>query len=63
LHDVDEESLDEDEDGEWVHDEDEEEDERPMESTPLLPIFSASHLGISFCPFPNSVSKILPTRD
>ncbi|KAJ5756801.1 hypothetical protein N7533_006344 [Penicillium manginii] len=44
LHDVDEESLDEDEDGEWVHDEDEEEDERPMESTPLLPIFSASHL-------------------
>lgn len=31
---------------EWVRDEDGEEDE-PVESTPLLPIFSASHLGIN----------------
>jgi hypothetical protein len=50
LHDVDEESLDEDEDedADWIQDHNEEEDERPMESTPLLPIFSASHLGIFF---------------
>ncbi|KAJ5388830.1 hypothetical protein N7509_011371 [Penicillium cosmopolitanum] len=46
LHDVDEESLDEDEDedADWIQDHNEEEDERPMESTPLLPIFSASQL-------------------
>lgn len=30
---------------EWIRDEDGEEDE-PVESTPLLPIFSASHLGM-----------------
>lgn len=34
-------------------DADQEEEERPIESTPLLPIFSASHLGmvISSCDF------------
>lgn len=52
LHDVDEESLDEDEDedADWIQDHNEEEDERPMESTPLLPIFSASQLGMFFFP-------------
>lgn len=54
LHDVDEESLDEDEDGEWVREENDEEDEPAMESTPLLPIFSASHLGTPF-PFPPNI--------
>ncbi|KAJ5567929.1 hypothetical protein N7450_010415 [Penicillium hetheringtonii] len=44
LQDVDEEDIDEDEDGVWVHEDDEEEDEQHLESTPLLPIFSASHL-------------------
>lgn len=39
LHDI-----DEDIDENWTRDEDEEEDP-PLESTPLLPIFSASHLG------------------
>lgn len=39
--------IDEDMDHDWVGDEDEEdrEDDGPLESTPLLPIFSASHLG------------------
>jgi hypothetical protein len=34
-------------------DADQEEEDRPIESTPLLPIFSASHLGmvISSCNF------------
>lgn len=50
LQDVDEEDIDEDEDGVWVHEDDEEDDERHLESTPLLPIFSASHLGMSPAP-------------
>jgi hypothetical protein len=39
--------IDEDMDQDWVGEEDEEdhEDDGPLESTPLLPIFSASHLG------------------
>lgn len=42
------EEIDEDMDQDWVGEEDEEEDHEddgPLESTPLLPIFSASHLG------------------
>lgn len=40
------EEIDEDVDEDWVGEEDEDGD-GPMESTPLLPIFSASHLGMS----------------
>jgi hypothetical protein len=41
------EEIGENMDQDWVGDEDEEDDEEdgPLESTPLLPIFSASHLG------------------
>ncbi|KAJ5097899.1 hypothetical protein N7532_004900 [Penicillium argentinense] len=43
LQDVYEEDVDVDEDEDW-RDEDEDEDDQPIESTPLLPIFSASVL-------------------
>lgn len=41
------EDIDEDGDNDWVgeEDEDDHEDEGPLDTTPLLPIFSASHLG------------------
>lgn len=39
LHEIDEEDMDQD----W--EEGEEEEDGPLESTPLLPMFSASHLG------------------
>lgn len=41
------EEIDEDVDEDWIGEEEEEEDDNdgPVESTPLLPIFSASHLG------------------
>lgn len=57
LQDVDEEEVDEDEDEAWVRDEDEDgdEDDRPIESTPLLPIFSSSHLGTAPLPWSNSL--------
>lgn len=38
------EEIDEDVDEDWIEEE-EEDDDGPVESTPLLPIFSASHLG------------------
>ena len=42
------EEIDEGMDEDWVGEEDEEdEDDGPVESTPLLPMFSASHLGIA----------------
>lgn len=37
--------IDEEVDEDWIGDEDEDEEDGPVESTPLLPIFSASHLG------------------
>lgn len=43
--------IDEDMDEDWTGEEEDEED-GPVESTPLLPIFSASHLGTK----PNKVS-------
>lgn len=39
--------IDEEVDEDWIGEEDEEEEDEPVESTPLLPIFSASHLGTS----------------
>lgn len=52
------EEIDEDVDEDWIGEEDED-GEGPIESTPLLPIFSASHLGMH----PSRVSRILITSD
>lgn len=41
------EEIDEDVAEDWIEEEDED-DDGPVESSPLLPIFSASHLGSSF---------------
>lgn len=42
LQGIDEGDMDEED---WEEDEEEEEEDGPLESTPLLPMFSASHLG------------------
>lgn len=42
--------IDEDIDENWTRDEDHEEEDPLGESTPLLPIFSSSHLGMTFTP-------------
>lgn len=47
LQDIDE-DVDEDVDTEWIREDEGEEEDGPLESTPLLPIFSASHLGMVF---------------
>lgn len=39
------EEIDEDVEEDWIGQEEEEDDDGPIESTPLLPMFSASHLG------------------
>lgn len=43
--------IDEEDGGEW-----EEEEDGPLESTPLLPIFSASHLGRCDLRYPGPVT-------
>lgn len=52
------EDIDEDMGGHWERDE-EEEDDGPIESTPLLPIFSSSHLGTTFDP----ARRVTPLTD
>lgn len=52
------EEIDEEVDEDWVGQEDEE-DDGPVESTPLLPIFSSSHLGTRNRTIHNQIKRLM----